>query len=199
MRVTSTVYKGTTMAIISNAELWFAKLDPSRPNARFNKDNPTWEIQLRTTDRAVKKSWEEMGLLVKAVVPDEGDPFFRVSLRKKSVKEDGEPASPVKVVDSKLNDVDPNTIGNGSIGNVRVFQYDFTRGDGSKGRANVLMGVQLTKHIKYVAKPREDDNFGVMDNDTEVVEMKPETSEKKSPSISKKPLVDDDLDDDIAF
>jgi hypothetical protein len=187
------------MAIISNAELWFAKVDPKRPNAKFNKENPTWEVQLRTSDRIVKKTWEEMGLMVKAVVPDEGDPFFRVSLRKKSIKEDGQAASPVKVVDGKLNDVDPNTIGNGSIGNVRIFQYEFTRGDGSKGKANVLMGIQLTKHIKYEGKARDDDSFGVMEEDTEVVEMKQEETEKKSPSVGKNNQAAEDLDDDIAF
>ena len=36
------------MAILKNCELWFAKLDPKRPNRKFNPENPTWEIQLRT-------------------------------------------------------------------------------------------------------------------------------------------------------
>lgn len=155
------------MAIIKNAELWFAKLDPKRPSAKFNKKNPTWELQIRTQDKAVKKAWEELGLAVKAVVPDEGAPYFRVNLRKKSIKEDGDAASPIKVVNGHLEDVDPNSIGNGSVGNVRIFQYEYPKEGGGKGIASVLMGVQVTKHVVYKPKPRDDD-FDM--TDTEVVE-----------------------------
>jgi hypothetical protein len=145
------------MPIVKDCELWFCKLDPKRPSAKFNKQNPTWEAQIRTTDKAVKKLWEEIGLPVKAVVPDEGAPYFRVNLRKKSIKEDGEKASPITVIDGKLREIDPNSIGNGSIGNVRIFQYEYPRKDGGKGIASVLMGIQVTKHIVYKPKPRGDE------------------------------------------
>jgi hypothetical protein len=152
--------------ILRNCELWFAKLDPKRPNNKFNKKNPTWEVQIRTYDKAQKKEWEALNLPIKAIVPDEGQPYFRVNLRKKSIKVDGDASSPVRVVDGSLNDVDPNSIGNGSIGNVRIFQYTYPRPDGTEGIVSVLMGIQLTKHIVYVPKPRGDD-FG--EEDTEVI------------------------------
>jgi len=145
------------MPIINNASIWFAKLDPKRPNNKFNKTNPTWECQIRTESKEVKKEWEALNLPVKAIVPDEGPPYFRVNLRKKSFKVDKEPASPVKVVNGSLEEIDPNTIGNGSIGNIRVFQYDYTKKDGTPGVVSVLMGVQITKHLVYKAKPRGDE------------------------------------------
>lgn len=145
------------MPIIKDCELWFAKLDPKRPNAKFNRENPTWEVQIRTTDKAIKKTWEEAQLPIKAVVPDEGVPFWRVNLRKKTIKENKELASPVKVVNGKLEEIDPNSIGNGSIGNVRIFQYEFPQKSGGKGIASVLMGIQVTKHVVYTPKPRNDD------------------------------------------
>lgn len=145
------------MPIINDCELWFCKLDPKRPNSKFNKENPTWECQIRTTDKAVKKHWEQLGLNVKSVVPDEGLPFFRVNLRKKSIKEDKEKASPIKVINGKLEEIDPNSVGNGSVGNVRIFQYEFPKQGGGKGLASVLMGIQVTKHIVYTPKPRGDD------------------------------------------
>jgi len=43
------------MPIINNASIWFAKLDPKRPNNKFNKTNPTWECQIRTESKEVKK------------------------------------------------------------------------------------------------------------------------------------------------
>ena len=153
------------MALIKNVEIYFAKLNPKRPNPKFNKENPTWEVQIRTTDKEKKKEWETLNLAVKAVVPDEGVPYYRVNLRKKSIKEDGDNSSPVSVVDGKLNPIDPDSIGNGSIGNIRVFQYEYTNA-GNKGIASVLMGMQLTKHIVYTPQARDDD---FEETDTETV------------------------------
>ena len=50
------------MAILKNAELFFAKLDPKRPNDRFDKENPTWEVQARTRSKAQAKEWKDLHL-----------------------------------------------------------------------------------------------------------------------------------------
>ena len=162
------------MAILRKCSLFFAKLDPKRPNAKYNKANPTWELQIRTTDSAQKKEWEGHGLKVKAVLPDDGSaPYWFVNLRKKSIKvKDNEPAGPVDVKDGELNDIDPNSIGNGSVGNVRIFQYEYESGDTS-GKASVLMGVQVTTHIVYTPKPRDHDDEFTADGPTEVITPPP--------------------------
>jgi len=144
--------------------VYYAKLDPKRPNKRFDKDNPTWEVQLRTEDKEQRKAWEGMGLPVKAVVPDEGPPYWRLNLKKKIKKADGTDSSPVEVIDYKLNPVDPRIIGNGSIANIRIFQYD--KKDGS-GKVAVLMGIQLIKLIKFTPK-NIDDEFGETDGEETV-------------------------------
>lgn len=145
------------MTILKDCEIWFAKLDPKRPSAKFNKLNPTWEMQIRTTDKVQRKEWEALSLSVKAVVPDDGIPYWRANLKKKSIRsKEAGPAEPVTVVNAAREPLDPNSIGNGSIGNLRLFQYDYPKEDGSKGIASILMAVQLTKHIVYVAPPRED-------------------------------------------
>lgn len=143
--------------ILQDCEIWFAKLNPNKPNSRFDSKRPTWEIQIRTEDKAVKKFWEENNLGVKLMDPDEGEMFYRVNLKKKSIKASGEANAPVDVKDGNLNDVDPMSIGNGSIGNVRIFQYEYDKQEGGKGIASVLMGIQLTTHILYVPKERDDD------------------------------------------
>lgn len=146
------------MAILKNCEIHFTKLDPKRPNAKYNKKNPTWELQIRTRDKETRKSWEALNLGVKIIEPDDDSPmYYRVNLRKKSIKADGTPADPVKVVNGSLMEIDPNTIGNGSVGHIRIFQYEYTNEDNKKGIASVLMAIQLTKHIVYVPKPRDDD------------------------------------------
>jgi hypothetical protein len=168
------------MAILENVELWFAKINPKRPNARFNKKNPTWECQIRTYDKEQKKEWETVGLKVKDVIPDkDGEkPYYRVNLRKKSIKEDGEPSSFVKLVDGDLEPVDPDTIGNGSLGNVRIYQYEYEN-EGEKGVASILMGIQLTKHIIYKMPPREDEFEKQEKKTVTIVPEGMETPEKK--------------------
>lgn len=142
--------------VIKNAEIWYTKLDPKRPNKNMDKEKPTWELQIRTKDKAVKKEWEEKNLNVKLVDDEKEGIYYRVNLKKKAVKADGSEASPVRVVDGKLNNIDPTTIGNGSIGNLRLFQHDYEY-KGKKGIASVLMALQLVKHIVYTPKDFGDD------------------------------------------
>jgi hypothetical protein len=154
------------MAVLKNCELWYTRIHPKYPNRKYDKENPTWEVQIRTTDPAQKKEWKALNLPVKDVIPPEGSPYSRVNLKKKIKKKDGTDASFVQVVDGKGNDVDPMTIHNGSVGNVRVFQYNYPKTGGGQGVASVLMGIQLTKHIVLKRKPREPDFEEV---DTEVI------------------------------
>jgi len=161
------------MAILEKCELWFPKLDPARPNARFNKTNPTWEVQIRTSDKEVKKQWEALNLSIKGVIPEEegAKPYWRVNLNKKSLKKTGEPNNGVAVVDAQLKEVAPNSIGNGSLGNVRIWQYDYQKPEGGTGIGTTLMSIQLLKHIVYVPQPRDDDFKAGGETETIVPEM----------------------------
>jgi len=141
--------------IINNAELWFIRLDPTKPNNKFNKENPTWEVQVRTASKEVKKEWEKNGLQLRAVVPDDGDIYFRTNLRKSQFKADGTKAEPVSVVDGDLQPLDPNIIGDGSVGNIRVYQYTYEINK-IPTVANILMAVQITKLKKKEPYIRED-------------------------------------------
>jgi len=137
--------------IISNAELFFAKLDPASPNASFNRDNPTWEVQIRTRDKATAKGWKDMNLRVQPKEDDDGI-YYAANLKKKSKKRDGSDMAPVNVVAGDLSPIDPKTLGNGSIGNLSVYQYEYNV-NGSKGIASMLMGVQITTLNEYTPRP----------------------------------------------
>jgi len=139
--------------ILSDVELFFAKLAPANPNSRFDKDNPTWEVQIRTKDKAVAKHWKENNL---RVTPDENDDgmFYRTNLKKKSKKRDGSDMAPVNVVAGDLSPVDAATVGNGSIANLSVFQYDYSV-NGKEGIASMLMGVQVTTLNEYTPRPND--------------------------------------------
>ena len=166
------------MPILKDCEIHYLKADPDRPNRKYDKENPTWEVQLRTRDKVQKAEWKALDLPVKDVIPEDGSPAYtKVSLRKRTIKKDKTEASPVEVVDGKKKPVDPNTVGNGSMANVRIFQYEFPKKGGGTGTASVLMGLQITKHIKYVPKPREDD----FDDDEETEVVEPEAASTGDP------------------
>ena len=175
------------MTLIKNAELWFARVVPNRPNKKFNRENPTWEVQIRTSDVKQKKEWEAQGLIMKPVVPEDGGaPYWKTTLKKKIYKKDGEDSSPVEVKNGNLTDADPNIIGNGSIGDVRIYQYEYPKDTGGKGIASILQGIKLKKLVKYTPKAHDDDFEA---EDMEVVEE--ETTDDDTESSGD----DDDADD----
>lgn len=181
--------------IINNVQLWYVQCDPKRPNARLNKKNPTWEVQCRTTDFEQKKEWEAAGLPVKLMVhkagtEKEGEPYltedgkkqWRMNLKKRSLTAKGEPAKPVIVVNGSLEEVDPNTIGNKSLANLRIYQYPYKKADETDGLAAVIMAIQLVRHIKYTPKPGE--SFEMFETE-EVESDEPEHAGDESPSVPK--------------
>ena len=142
------------MAILKNVELFYPRLDPKKPNDKFNKENPTWEVQIRTKDKKVAAEWKDLNLKPKLQEDAEGKTFYSVTLRKKSKKKDGSDNEPVKVVNGSLEAINPMTIGNGSVGNIRIFQYEY--GEEAK-IASMLMAIQITKLNEYVPKPAADE------------------------------------------
>ena len=145
--------------ILKNCEIWHVRLDPKRPDAKFDKENPRWTIQCRTDNPAQKEEWAKAGLTVKLMVHNkgehEGEPMlnekgkkqWRINLQRKSKKRDGSNSEPVKVVNGSLDPIDPNTIGNGSIANIRLYQYE-SKEDKEK-LISMLMSMQIVKHIVY--------------------------------------------------
>jgi len=138
--------------LINNATIFFAKLIPEAPSAAFNADNPTWEVQIRTRDKAQAKQWKDMNLRVQTKDDDEGI-FYAANLKKKSKKRDGTDMQPVNVVAGDLSPIDPRKIGNGSVANLSVYQYQYNV-NGSEGIASMLMGVQITELNEYTPKPK---------------------------------------------
>ena len=192
------------MALLKNCEVHHVKCDPERPSGRFSKTNPRWELQMRTSDPAQREEWAANGLKPKlivgkagteeegvAVLTADGKKQWRVNLSKKSKNRKGEAAPPVEVVNGAREPINPNTIGNGSICNVRIYPYDFTNADGEKAQAAVLMGIQVTKH-KVFNRPVHDDEFGmedtetIIDDDVPVVNPAPSAPAAPSPQLADK-------------
>jgi hypothetical protein len=199
------------MATVKNVELWWTKVDPKKPVKSQEEGKPDyWEVQLRTTDKKAALDWakknvkfkplkrtildddgepvlDEMGEEQKEIVTnDEGKPYFAYKVRRKvKFNDDGTPKK-VNVVGGDLSEIKPNSIGNGSVANVRLFQYDYEY-QGKKGIANVLMAIQVTKLLEYVSEADEDE-FDIVDMEI----VKADSTRSSSDAAN-------DLDDEIPF
>jgi len=132
--------------VIRNAELFWAKLD--QPVNPFNAPQPHWELQIRTRDKAEAKVWKEKHKMNATLKEDNEGTFYQVNLKRKAFSRDGEPRSPVNVVDGQLMPLDGATLGNGSIGNVQIETYMYKM-NGTEGVGFSLKAVQVTKLVEY--------------------------------------------------
>tara|TARA_X000001036_G_scaffold131512_1_gene124447 strand:+ start:3238 stop:3729 length:492 start_codon:yes stop_codon:yes gene_type:complete len=128
---------------IDNVEINWAKL--AKPVNPFGTEQ--WEIQIATTDKAIADQWSADHFNVKTDKNDSSK--FTVSLKRKAYKADGTANGPVRVVGKDTQAIaDPSTIGNGSIGNVIVYQYPYSTA-GREGIASSLTAVQIVSLNEY--------------------------------------------------
>lgn len=137
---------------VSNVELHWAKLDPENPVKPF--DDIQWEAQIHTTDKAVADEWSKNYLTVK-----EKDGTYMVQLKRNAFKSDGKPNNPVGVVGRRLEPIDPNTIGNGSIANVKIYQFNYSQSGGGVGSR--LSNIQIVDLKEYT--PNTSGGFEAID------------------------------------
>jgi len=141
---------------IENVELNWAKLDPSNPTEAFG--NIQWELQIATDDAALAEDMRNHHLNVK-----EKDGKYVVQLKRKATKKDNTPSRPVVVVGADTSPLDPTIIGNGSRGNVVVYQYNYDVG-GRKGIGSLLSAVQVVDLVRY--NPTASTGFEVVSGNT---------------------------------
>jgi predicted transcriptional regulator len=151
------------MTILKNCEVRFAQLNPERPSTKLKKTG-RWSIQIFTRKKEQAKEWKDLNIKVKMAEDDTGV-FYTANIAKNAVKSDGTKAEAPKVVNGNLVNIDPKSIGNGSICNIRIFQYDYTY-EGTKGIATMLLSVQVLKHIVYRPKAGDFEDFEQTDTET---------------------------------
>jgi hypothetical protein len=153
------------MAILKNIEGRWFKLSPNRPAPAFGDSGPKWEFQAIARTKEQMQEWKDLGINVKPVEED-GKIVYKARFQRPTHKrpKDGKPAEPnepVEVVSGQLTPLDPQLIGNGSIVNIVIFQYDYEvkSKDGrssKKGKGTMLKKVQVKKLVRYEGTPEED-------------------------------------------
>ena len=161
---------------LQNVELHFVKCNPGRPSTKMDPNNPQWECQVRTTDLAVKDAWEAQGFKPKFQIPKgkgPADGFYRMNFSKRAFKKDGSEAKPVEVVTGNLQPLNPDTIGNGSVGNLRLLSRDALDRGGQPVKYYSLAGIQVTRLKPYTPTNQGFGNTGYeVDHDEDAEEAK---------------------------
>lgn len=154
--------------MIKNVELNWAKLN--KPVNPFGTEQ--WELQVATKDKKVAKELSQNYLNVK-----EKDGVYTVSLKRKAMKSDGTANTPPRVVDGNRQELNMEDvmIGNGSVGNVIIYQYNYDVA-GRKGVGCSLSAIQVVELKQYTgtdfdiidgptSAPIEDESDPFEDND----------------------------------
>lgn len=143
---------------IKNVTLNWARLD--RPVAPFGTEQ--YELQVATTDKKYAAELKANHFNVK-----EKDGVYTVALKRKARKADGSDNGAPKVLNGDLStfDFSEHLIGNGSTGNVKVYQYPYNV-QGRKGVGSSLTAVQITDLVAYTGG-QANDGFEAIDMPTE--------------------------------
>ena len=145
--------------LITDVSLNWARLD--KPTNPFGTEQ--YELQIETTDTAKAQELRDNHFNVK-----DKDGKFVVSLKRKALRANGEDNGKVRLVDAQKQPMDTAVqIGNGSIGNVIVFQYSYDA-MGRTGVASSLTAVQVTDLVEYQQQVDFDD-LSVSSDDVEPV------------------------------
>jgi hypothetical protein len=156
----------TRNAIIKQVELHWPKLN--RPTSPFGEE--IYDLQCRVPVKR-KAELEQFG---KTRTVDDAPGMVVLNVRKKANKSDGTPARKPIVVDGARDPLDPDTIGNGSIGNIRLRLNDYeirhpkTGAVTKSGTKAVLEAVQVTTLKVFTPKGGDMNDFD--EEEMEIVE-----------------------------
>ena len=134
-------------SIIKEVKFYYSKLD--KPVSPFGTE--IYDIQLRFPKHRIK----EMTAYGKPREVEGGEYAINITRKAKNAK--GQ-KTPVRVVDKDKNPM-KDLIGNGSEGNVIVYQYDWEV-SGRTGTKTILIALQVTNLLEYT---REEVDFDILE------------------------------------
>ncbi len=145
-------------SIIRDVTLNYVKVDPENPTEPFG--TLQWECQI-----VVPSERSEELSQYGTVKPVKDDPSrVAVNLKRKAVRKDGSSNDPVVLVDARKKPIESNIkIGNGSVGNVKVYRREYDVA-GRQGISTILTAIQITNLIEYTGSVDFDVEDSVADD-----------------------------------
>jgi len=160
--------------IVRDVEFYWTKLD--KVVKPFGVER--WETQIRTRDEAKAKELQELFLTVKKEVAKnekgfkDGEIYWKTNLKRNLYRagqdslpeHEREKNTPPEVLNTQKKPLGA-LIGNGSVGNVKLFQTPWAKG-GRKGVSTTLVSVQVTDLKPY--EPETGADFDIIDSEESV-------------------------------
>jgi hypothetical protein len=164
------------MAVVRGVELFWVKCDIDNPDRYQGKGSAKWTVQFRVKTKKQKEELEkEYGFKFSPVEGEDGKLVYKSSISRFAFKADAtgeenlkDPNEPVKVIGGNLAALDPNTVGNGSVGNISFYFKDDKSG-------RTLKGIQVTEYKVFErqdANEFEEEPFEIIGGDEFVPEEK---------------------------
>ena len=135
------------MALLKEKKIMWAKL--GKPEESFDKTYTQWSVVV-LIDEVMSSKMKKAGLTgagKTTIVGEKEVPSIRMS-RKTHWKKSGDEKTPVKVVDMYGQDIDPRTVGNGTVANIQytATPYEF---NGKIGKSVELIAIQVIDLVEY--------------------------------------------------
>ncbi len=166
------------MPLLKNVEAHWAKVG-TRPEKKYRSDQTQWSINA-VCDAKVAKAWKNKGYAQKVRTMDvKGDEVPYILLTKPTHRRSGEANQGIKVFDKFGNELDADSIGNGSKVNIQYRTYDWEF-QGDKGTKAELVAIQVVELVEY----KSGGNASEFDF-------------AEAPATEDAPWVDDSDDDDL--
>ncbi len=133
--------------IISNVELHWNKLG-TKIDQGFDGNSPAWTTEMRTRDKDQSENWKAAGLNVKTK-DDEDGLFWACTVKKPTHTKDGRPqVAPPVVGKDKMPFADPDSIGNGTVANIKIHTFDYNY-NGREGVGFRLDAIQIIDLVEF--------------------------------------------------
>ena len=143
-------------SVIRNVNFYYAKLD--KPVSPFGTE--IYDLQIRFP----KERIQEMSAYGKVREVEDGN--FAINITRKAKNAKGQ-KTPVRIVDTNKTPI-KDLIGNGSEGNIIVYQYNWNV-SGRSGTKTILIAVQVTNLIKYIPQTEVDFDILPVTSDNNVI------------------------------
>jgi len=145
------------MALLKNKKLMWSKL--GAPEKKYGSEDTQWAVDLILSDDESRK-WVRSGLATKERFMEvDGTEVPVIKLKTDTHwKKAGEAKTPIKVVDTFGQDVDPRLIGNGTVVNAQYSVRDWEF-QGRKGKSAELVAIQVIELVQFSGKATAGDEF----------------------------------------
>jgi hypothetical protein len=141
--------------VIIRAKAYWAKVIGKPVKAYDPKDPPEWTIDLALDEDTKKKLLAEG--MTESYIKNKGDDRGDfITFRRKSIKQDGNAAKPIEVVDDKRKPWDDRKLGNGTVVNAMVVLNEIPGPGGKLKNKPGLIKLQVVELVEYAGGERDE-------------------------------------------